>query len=171
MYSALDEEGWKDMASSLHHIAKEWSVRAEVSSRNNGAKTSIVMRLLSLCEDCFTGGQLPPGTEAIDFESVVLCSCALKRQALAERGMELRNVLHDCPHGCGVQLPLAKLRRHEKTRCKLRPVPCKHHAQGCFKLIRWKDRAQHYAVECMVSLIFACVSYDCIRGTLYSTNI
>ena len=150
MYDALDEEGWSEMVSELRRLSREWAVRAAVGGGAGGAKTAIVRRLLGICEECRTGERFPPGTTAEDFESVALCPSALKRQALAERGLESRTVLHDCPNGCGEQLPTAKLRVHARTRCKMRAVRCRHFAKGCVLLVRVCDMTQHLETECAI---------------------
>ena len=150
MYDALDEEGWSEMVSELRRLSREWSVRAEVGGGAGGAKTAIVRRLLGICEECHSGERFPPATTAEDFESVALCPSALKRQALAERGLESRTVLHDCPNGCGKQLPMAKLRVHARTRCKMRAVRCRHFDKGCVLLVRACDMALHLENECAI---------------------
>ena len=51
-----------------------------------------------------------------------------------------------CP-GCGEQVPLMSLRKHERELCVNRRVHCRNHPLGCNVMVRLKDRALHEQVD------------------------
>ena len=68
-------------------------------------------------------------------------------QMSAHHNFLCRMRLAACRLGCGAQLPVTQLPRHEVTKCRWRGVPCP--IPGCGREIRAKDLKTHMKEECL----------------------
>ena len=58
--------------------------------------------------------------------------------------------------GCGLDIPLKDIRKHDNDYCANRYVPCRNWALGCQVMVRLQERAKHEYVDGKV-LILICI--------------